>query len=552
MIGEGGFATVYRARQPALNRLVAIKVLSKVTIDEKSLRRFDRERTTVGSLSGHPNIVTVYESGLTDDGVPYLVMEYVPGGSLGDRLARERPLSWKDVTHIGIRLAGALESAHRAGILHRDVKPENVLLSYFGEPQLSDFGIARMVAGLDTQTVERTLTVAHAAPEVVNGEGVSAQSDVYSLASTLFAVLWGRPPFMSDDDELLLAVMMRILSQNPPDLRSRGFPDPICQALERGLAKNPDERPHGALAFAHELQRVQEAAGLPVTTPLVIEERPQAATKVPGQAAVTGSVDMTASVTGPEAGKKRWPRLVVPVVVAVVVATVVGLARLDDSRRPATTTRPTTSPTPATTAALPPASPFPAGTEPLAAGTYVASRFTPAFGFSVSEGWRTASGEGLNFLDLVRADGDPHSVLTFLYVRQAVDASAAPATPQEARLAMRPRPENLVEWLRLHPRLRKGDSFPVTRGAFSGTALDATGGDGYVHPGCVIDEAPTRCVPLFESDDDLYFVPEGARVRFHLLSLLGETLLAVVEAPSDRFDAFAVEADRVLETLVAR
>ncbi|MDQ4133957.1 MAG: serine/threonine protein kinase, partial [Actinomycetota bacterium] len=300
---------MYRARQPALNRLVAVKVLSKIAPDERARRRFDQERATVGALSGHPNIVTVYESGLTDDGVPYLAMEHVAGGSLGDRLAREGPLGWEEAVHIGIRLAGALESAHRAGILHRDVKPENVLLSDFGEPQLSDFGIARVVAGPDTRTADRHFSVAHAAPEVLNGEAFSAQSDVYALGSTLFALLWGRAPFVNDDDDLLLTVVMRITRQSPPDLRDQGVPEPVCQALERALAKRPHDRQESALALAHQLQEAQVAAGRPRTTPLVIAEPEEVPEALRGVAEITTApLRITAPEQRPQAAPRRRSR----------------------------------------------------------------------------------------------------------------------------------------------------------------------------------------------------------------------------------------------------
>src|SRR5436305_4526293 len=132
VIGRGGFAVVYRARQRAFHRTVAVKVLSGATVDDATLRRFDRERAAIGTLSGHPNIVTVYDSGLTANGVPYLAMEHLARGSLADELHRTGPLDWRQVLPWGIKLTGALESAHRLGVLHRDIKPENVLLSNFG------------------------------------------------------------------------------------------------------------------------------------------------------------------------------------------------------------------------------------------------------------------------------------------------------------------------------------------------------------------------------------------------------------------------------------
>ncbi|MGZ6979453.1 MAG: serine/threonine-protein kinase, partial [Acidimicrobiia bacterium] len=138
-IGRGGFGVVYRAEQADVHRVVAIKILSGY--DEDARRRFDREREAMGILSSHPNIVTVYASGFAGD-YPYLVMEYLDRGSVADELAHG-PMSWREAIDIGVKLSGALQAAHSAGILHRDVKPENVLVSAYGEPKLADFGIAR-------------------------------------------------------------------------------------------------------------------------------------------------------------------------------------------------------------------------------------------------------------------------------------------------------------------------------------------------------------------------------------------------------------------------
>ena len=227
VVGRGGYAVVYRARQRSFNRTVAVKVLSVVDLDEAAKRRFDRERAAIGALSGHPNIVTVYDSGFTGAGVPYLAMEYLARGSLADQLSQSGPRRWQDVLALGVRLAGALETAHRMGVLHRDIKPENVLMSNFGEPKLADFGIAHVVGGPETRSGSIELSVLHAPPEVVDGKTASNASDVYGLASTLFTLVHGRPPFFHEDDESLIPLLLRIataplpeLSDAPPSIRA--------------------------------------------------------------------------------------------------------------------------------------------------------------------------------------------------------------------------------------------------------------------------------------------------------------------------------------------
>src|SRR5215204_311373 len=134
-IGRGGFGVVYRARQPALNRYVAIKFLA-ASLNSSGRERLSREALAMGALSGHPNIVSVVAVGIPKEGEPYLVMPYLARGSLADALEARGPLPWQEVVKIGVKLSGALESAHRLAILHRDVKPGNVLVSDFGEPQL--------------------------------------------------------------------------------------------------------------------------------------------------------------------------------------------------------------------------------------------------------------------------------------------------------------------------------------------------------------------------------------------------------------------------------
>ncbi len=199
-IGRGGYAIVYRARQEAMGRTVAVKVLARMDVSGDLLRRFRRECEAMGMLSWHPHIVVVHDAGSTESGSPYLAMEHLPAGSLGDRLRADGALPWTDVLAIGVQLADALEAAHRAGLLHRDVKPENVLLDRFGESKLSDFGIAA-VQEATTATQGITGTIAHTAPEILAGGRASVASDLYSLGSTLHTLLTGRPAFVRAGDE---------------------------------------------------------------------------------------------------------------------------------------------------------------------------------------------------------------------------------------------------------------------------------------------------------------------------------------------------------------
>jgi YVTN family beta-propeller protein len=263
-IGRGGYGVVFRARQPEFDRLVAIKVLTGLR-DARARRRFDRERRSIGRLSGHPNIVTVYASGFMADQSPYLVMEFVAGGSLAERLA-QGPVPWSDALEIGTKLASAVQDAHDAGILHRDIKPENVLVSDRGEPKLADFGIAVLQGATETRS---GFTPLHAAPEVLAGQVASPAADVYSLASTVHTLIAGRSPFWRDSDDSILPLIARVANEPVPDLRPIGIPDKVCAVLEEGMAKDPDQR----LASAGEFARRSEA----------LLEEPPATPETPGR-----------------------------------------------------------------------------------------------------------------------------------------------------------------------------------------------------------------------------------------------------------------------------
>ena len=262
-VGRGGFAVVYRCVQPRLDRTVAVKVLT-ADLDADNLDRFLREQRAMGRLSGHPNIVAIFDVGTTPTGRPFLVMPYHAKNSLEAVIRRHGPLDWTEAISIGVKLAGALDAAHHAGTLHRDVKPANILLSDYGEPQLTDFGIARIAGAFRTSTGVITGSPAFTAPEVLEGATPTAQADIYSLGATLFCALTGHAAFERRSGEQVVAQFLRITSQPVPDLREQGLPADVAAVIERAMARDPADRPVGAAAFGEELRNIQRSHGAAV------------------------------------------------------------------------------------------------------------------------------------------------------------------------------------------------------------------------------------------------------------------------------------------------
>ena len=309
VIGRGGFGVVYRGHQPDLGRDVAVKVLSAAGADERAVQLWQREVSAMGRLSNHPNIVAAFSAGVTADGFPYLVMPYVGGGSLHDRINGHGPLAPADVARVGSRIAAGLAAAHAAGVLHRDVKPGNVLLSEYGEPQLTDFGIARLVDAATTTTGSVRATIGYAAPEVLGGETATPASDVYGLGATLHAALAGRAPFAGEEGESFAARIGRVMTQPPPDLRTLGVPPALAAVVATAMAKDPADRPQTAEEMGRRLEALTPA-----------ELAPAAATVA------------TAPAPAPGADRRRMLLTAAAVLAVVVLAGVAAwaLARGDD------------------------------------------------------------------------------------------------------------------------------------------------------------------------------------------------------------------------------
>ena len=254
-IGRGGFAVVHEAEQLSLGRAVALKMLMPDRADESDLRRFERERLLLSDLSQHRHVVDVIDAGTASDGRPFLVMRLYRRGSLAQALADGGPLPPATVVDVVAKLASALQAAHNLGVIHRDVKPENVLVADDGEPALADFGIS-VLAG-SGRTTGNLFTISHAAPEVLDRGEYGVPSDVYALASTAYTLLCGHPPFGGSN---YFAQLRAILQDPVPPLGMAGVPPEVEAVVGRGLAKRPADRYPSAVALADALRGAWLAA----------------------------------------------------------------------------------------------------------------------------------------------------------------------------------------------------------------------------------------------------------------------------------------------------
>jgi serine/threonine protein kinase len=244
LVGRGGMSSVYRARDRILGREVAIKMLhDEYTSDKDQVERFRREARAVAKLA-QTNVAVVIDRG-EDDGRPYIVFEYVEGGSLKRLIEQEAPLPLERVIELGIQVARGLEHAHRSGLVHRDVKPQNVLLDSAGVAKVIDFGIARSSAevrpGL-TLTGTVLGSSDYISPEQAQGRTVEDRTDVYSLAIVLYELLTGELPFTGEN---FVAVAMRHINEEPPSVLDRrpDVPPRLVELLHRAMAKDPERRP---------------------------------------------------------------------------------------------------------------------------------------------------------------------------------------------------------------------------------------------------------------------------------------------------------------------
>ena len=256
-LGSGGMSTVYLATDQRLGREVAIKILHREMSDQPDqIERFTREARSVAMLS-HPNLVGVIDFG-DDDGHPYIVFEYVPGQTLKQRIDSQSQLNLDEATAYAIEIGRGLACAHAARLIHRDVKPQNVLIDRDGRAKITDFGIARSLESHGLTATGRVLgTTDYVSPEQAMGKDVDPRSDIYSLGIVLFEMLTGDVPFHA---ETQVGVAMKHVNEGMPNVqkRRRDVSSALAAALERATAKEPDDRYADMNAFLADLEGALE------------------------------------------------------------------------------------------------------------------------------------------------------------------------------------------------------------------------------------------------------------------------------------------------------
>lgn len=301
-IGREGDSVVFSGTD-ASGGQVHVVVLSDVLSNADDRSDFDAAASALERVSEHPAILSAQRHGFTADGRPYLVVGATQV-TLADRVGAG-PQGWNDVTQTGVRLAGALESAHRAGLAHGGITPRSVRLSPFGDPQLGGFLTAIGPGGQAHGT--DFASMAYQSPERLEGSGPSIADDVYALSAILVTLLNGATPFVSPSDTSIIPLVKRVASEPPPDLAARGVPEQVARVLQRGMAKRPEERYGSVEELGRALQQAQVSLGVPMTEMSVIgAPRARAAEPAPTEAipaaAVAAAPIAAAPPTGPPPG----------------------------------------------------------------------------------------------------------------------------------------------------------------------------------------------------------------------------------------------------------
>ena len=559
LLGIGGMATVHRALDTRFGRAVAVKLLRREVIDDTDIAMRFRREALAATVLRHPNIVACLEAG-TDDGQPYLVMELVEGEDLAARLKRVGRLEPAETVRIGVDVARGLAVAHTRGIVHRDVKPGNILLARDGRAMVTDFGIARLAADAEGPIPGTTLgSVQYFSPEQASGGTTTAASDVYSLGLVLYEALTGQRAWHGDTTAALAAVRIGAAAPSPRQVRA-DVPAALEEIVVRALDPEPDRRfaNGGALEAALETLVIRPDPVSPTTL-----AGPTVAPPLAPAAASAIAAGPPADGTRPWIARRPSPAVAAPLAVLLSVLVVVGgamvvaaMPRLVDSvgaitsptprptpratptprPTPKSTPKPTAKPTPKPTSAPTPRSAPTAGSPDLCdpifglacgldAGRYAPARLEPAIRFDLRGGWSTVSQEA-HLLVLGRDQGTMTFASGIAHVYPSGDRARAPGTAR-----------NLVE------------TFIVTDGVASDKPVQRRVDK---RRATIVDLWPSGNVriPLFDTGDHVYFLEPSGPTRVVVIDGPDGPLIVALEASDgSTLDDLWPEVKRVLDTL---
>lgn len=254
LIGEGGMADVYKAVDVVDNKTVAVKILKKEFAEsEEFLRRFRNESKAIAVLS-HPNIVKIYDVGFSEK-IQFIVMEYIDGITLKEYMENEKILSWKDAVHFVTQILRALQHAHERGIVHRDIKPQNIMMFTDGTIKVMDFGIAKFAREEGKTATDQAIgTVHYISPEQARGDITDAKSDLYSVGVMLYEMLTGQKPFDTDNPVSIAVMHMHNIAELPRRINP-DIPSPLEEIIVHAMEKNPADRYKTALEMLRDIDR---------------------------------------------------------------------------------------------------------------------------------------------------------------------------------------------------------------------------------------------------------------------------------------------------------